>query len=63
MPDQFHLLTGEDGEPLAIAYGPSRHESKTFAIFNGNYNFHSLSDRERGNLCRLLVDTANNSLT
>lgn len=58
----FHLLVGEDGEPICIAYGPARHESKTVAVFSGNYKHYSLPDRERGLLMHKLVEAANSFL-
>lgn len=60
--DRFHLLTGEDGEPIAIAFGPSRHDSKVVASFYSSNPAYKLSDRERGSLAELLVNSANNNI-
>lgn len=58
----FHLLIGEDGEPIAVAYGPARHLSKTIAMIRDSANY-SIPDAERGRLMALLVDTANKQLS
>lgn len=63
MPDQFHLLIGEDGEPIAIAYGPARHKCETVLMVNNAYDHYRLGDEERSRLCQKLVEAANKSLT
>lgn len=58
----FHLLVGEDGEPICVGFGPKRSDCKTVAMISGTYKYYTLPDRERGLLMRKLVEAANSFL-
>lgn len=55
----FHLLVGEDGEPICVGFGPKRSDCKTVAMISGTYKYYSMPDRERGLLMHKLVEAAN----